>query len=517
MEDGEGKKLTYIQEDRKLDSDLWLILPAPAKPGTPYKVKIAYEEDSTHDSRIIDQQGSGLYFVGSRSSWYPSFGAFDDRTDFTLDVHSPKKYTLVATGARQKSEKGKDTLDTTWKSEIPYSVVGFNYGNFVEKDQSDAQLTVAAYGGKDVPDELKSVQNALDTAELAAGPGGGGMSDRAGIMTGGFSTSANTQYAAGISYQALKLYEFYFGSLPFKTVSVTEQPVRGFGQSWPTLIFLPYDSLLDATTRNSLGLQDSAEAREFFSIVAVHEMSHQWWGHLVGWKTYHDQWLSEGFAEFSASLYLRQFQPQKLSSFWNLKRKWLLSNNSAGHRPVDVGPIWLAAQLPSYHEPDLYRILVYQKGAYVLEMLRILMWDPKQKNPAAPFMSMMHDFVTTYSAKNASTEDFQRVVEKHMGQPMDWFFNEWVYGTEIPNYALKYDLKDAGGGKTQLSFSITQSGVSDSFAMKVPVYVVIGGQPRRLGLMDIKGSNTVSANVVLPVRPDKVELDSEKGILCTVQ
>jgi Peptidase family M1 domain len=517
IEDGEGHKLAYIQEDRKLDSDLWLILPASAKPGTPHKIKIAYEEDSTRDSRIIDQQGSGLYFVGSRASWFPSFGAFDDRTSFTLDIHSPKKYTLVATGSREKSEKGKDTLDTEWKSQIPFSVVGFNYGSFVEKDQSDPQLTVSAYGGKEVPDELKNLENAINTAELAQGPGGHNIAERAGIMTGGFDTAANTRHAAGISYQALKLYEYYFGNLPFKTVSVTEQPVRGFGQSWPTLIFLPYDSLLDSTTRQSLRLQDSAEAREFYNIVAVHEMSHQWWGHLVGFKTYRDQWLSEGFAEFSASLYLRQFEPNKVSSFWNLKRKWLLSNDPAGNRPVDVGPIWLGAQLPSYREPSLYRILIYDKGAYVLEMLHALMWDSRLKNPEAPFMSMMHDFVTTYTGKNASTEDFQRMVEKHIGQPMDWFFNQWVYGTEIPHYALKYDLKDAGGGKTQLSFSITQSGVSDSFEMKVPVYVVMSGHPRRLGMMGVKGSTTVSANVVLPTRPDKVELDSEKSILCTVE
>ena len=515
IDDGEGKKLAYIQEDREHDSDLWLILPAPGKPGNHYEAKIAYAEDSTRDSRIIYKQGSGLYYVGSRTSWFPSFGAFDDRTDFTVDIKSPKKYTMVATGARQKLEKGKDGLETEWKSEFPFSVVGFNYGNFADKEQADAQLGVTAFGGKEVPDELKGVQAALDIADLAGGPGQGDTASKYGIMTGGFNTAANLKYAAGLSFNALKIYELYFGDLPFKNVSVTEQPVRGFGQSWPTLIFLPYDSLLDATTRNSLGLQGSAEAREFYNIVAVHEMAHQWWGHLVGWKTYHDQWLSEGFAEFSAGLFLRNFERGKLSSFWSLKRKWLLSNDPAGHRPVDVGPIWLGLQLPTYNEPGLYRILIYEKGAYVLEMLRSIMWDGRQKNPDGQFIAMMKDFVTTYSAKNASTDDFKRIVEKHMGQSMDWFFNEWVYGTEIPTYSLKYDLKDAGGGKTKVSFSLTQSGVSDSFEMKVPIFIVLNGQPRRLGQMDIKGPTTVSANVVLPVRPERVEVDSEKSILCT--
>lgn len=75
--------------------------------------------------------------------------------------------------------------------------------------------------------------------------------------------------------QAYTLYEFLFGTSTFRSVSVTEQPVRGFGQSWPNLIFLPYDSLLDSTTQNMLGFQQIGEYREFYRIVAVHEMAHQ--------------------------------------------------------------------------------------------------------------------------------------------------------------------------------------------------------------------------------------------------
>jgi Peptidase family M1 domain len=519
IEDASGKKLSFIQEDRKLDNDPWLILPEPAVAGKTYKVKISYREDSTRDSRIISQQGSGLYFVGARESWFPSFGAFDDRTNFVLNIHSPKKYQMVASGELGKSEKTKDSVETEWKTDLPLGVIGFNYGQFVEKKKSDAQLTVTAYSGKEVPDELKAVDAQLEQMEIAAGPQGGqgGLAGRLGIMTGGFDTAANTQYAAGVSFQALKLDEFFFGKLPFKSVAVTEQPVRGFGQSWPYLIFLPYDSLLDSTTRQSLRLQNAPEAREFYNIVAVHEMAHQWWGHLVGWMTYHDQWLSEGMAEFSASLYLRQFEPKKLDSFWDLKRKWLLSKDAEGHRPVDVGPIWLGAQLPSYHEPELYRILVYDKGAYVLEMLRTLMRDPTSKNPDARFIATMHDFTSTYAGKNASTQDFQRMVEKHMGRSMDWFFNEWVYGTETPHYDFKYSLTDAGGGKTRLQMSVTQSGVSDSFRMEVPVDALVNGRTIRLGLMGVQGSRTATGSLVLPVRPNRVVLDAGRSILCTLR
>jgi hypothetical protein len=66
-------------------------------------------------------------------------------------------------------------------------------------------------------------------------------------------------------------------------------------------------------------------SRHFSALVAVHEMSHQWWGHMVGWKTYHDQWLSEGIADFSSALYLRQFEPKEWNNFWSMKRRWLSS------------------------------------------------------------------------------------------------------------------------------------------------------------------------------------------------
>ncbi|HEV2425406.1 MAG TPA: M1 family aminopeptidase [Terriglobia bacterium] len=512
--DGAGSKLRFIQEPRESTSDPWVILPESSTPGKFYTIKITYDEDSTRDSRVIQQQGSGLYYVGSRESWYPSFGAFDDRTHFVLRFRSPRKFAFVATGHPVSSEKDGKALETQWESEIPYNVVGFNYGDFVSKSRSSDNLTISAYIGRQLPDVLASLKAAMDMSDLAQGVGGSHSSEaRTGILTGGLNTAPYAQTGANISFAAFRLYENYFGGLPFKTISVTEQPVFGFGQSWPTLIFLPWDSLLDSTTRNSLGLQSSGEGREFYDVVAVHELSHQWWGHMVGWKTYHDQWLSEGFAHFSAALFIEATDPKRFRAFWDMRRWHLLQKDKAGHRPEDVAPLFLNLQADAYLEPEVRNDLIYDKGAYVLEMLRELMEDSRAKDPDARFIDTMHDFVSTYAGKNASTEDFHRIVARHMNDPMDWFFNEWVYGTEIPTYQFSYDLKDAGGGRTVLHLDLTQSGVSDSFFMKVPVYVWVQGSPHRLGLLGVKGSTTATADVPLPVRPDKVTLDEYHTIL----
>src|SRR6266849_9655753 len=89
-----------------------------------------------------------------------------------MHFRSPKKYKFVGTGRSVSSEKEKDGLVTEWQSEIPYAVVGFNYGDFVEKSQSDPDLTVTAYTGREIPDALKSLESSIDMAELAGGSGG---------------------------------------------------------------------------------------------------------------------------------------------------------------------------------------------------------------------------------------------------------------------------------------------------------------------------------------------------------
>jgi hypothetical protein len=511
--DGKGSPLIFIQENRNLDSDPWVILPEPARAGQKSRIKIVYKEDSTGDSRIVFNRGAGLFYVTARESWFPSFGAFDDRTQFELRVSLPKKYKFVASGNLIKSEQIKNELVTTWKSELPLSVIGFNYGDFVESAQGSTDFQITAYAGRAVPDELREIESLSSVAELAGMGQGVDPATKAGILLGGFNTASNAKYAAAMSYQAFKYYEYLFGPLPFKAVSVTEQPVRGYGQSWPNLIFLPYDSLIDSATRHSLGIQGGVEEGQFYDTIAVHEMAHQWWGHMVGWKTYHDQWLSEGVAEFASSLYLRQFQPKDLNTFWNLKRSWLLSKNKAGYRAVDAGPIWLNAQLGDYEE-SLNTHLIYEKGAYVMEMLRVLMCDPAQKVPDSRFIAMMRDFIKTYAGQNASTEDFQKMVEKHTGESMDWFFHQWVYGTATPSYDFSYQLADAAA-QTELTMTVTQSEVPDTFKMKLPVYATVKDEMRYLATISVEGTKPNRISLKLSFRPDNVLLDPLHSILAT--
>jgi len=118
----------------------------------------------------------------------------------------------------------------------------------------------------------------------------------------------------------------------------------------------------------------------------------------------------------------------------------------------------------------------------------------------------MQDFVNTYRGKAASTEDFKAIVEKHMtpemdaeeNHKMDWFFNEYVYGTELPNYKLDYSFDTGADGMIVMNLNVAESGVDDKFRMVVPVYLELDdGRIVFLGRMRIVGNKSEAAKVPL--------------------
>jgi aminopeptidase N len=179
----------------------------------------------------------------------------------------------------------------------------------------------------------------------------------------------------------------------------------------------------------------------------------------------------------------------------------------------------MGLRLISMKNQNGYDSVVYRKGAYVLHMLRQLMYDSKLGDQ--PFIDMMHDFVEHYRNRNASTEAFQRVVERHMSpsmdvagdHKMDWFFSEWVYGTAVPRYKLDYTVTPTNDGKWQLKGQLTQSDVPRAFAMPVPVYLDFGGQVAQLGRAKMVGNTTVELNVTLPKQPKRVLINYWHDVL----
>jgi aminopeptidase N len=246
----------------------------------------------------------------------------------------------------------------------------------------------------------------------------------------------------------------------------------------------------------------------------------------VGWASYHDQWLAEGFAEFSAGLFLQQAVGDKWQKdyieFWERLRQRVLEKNNFGIAPNDAGPLWLGTRLMSPRTESAYQNVTYPKGAYILSMLRSMMHDNTgHENKEENFIAMMHDFVQAHADRAATTESFKAIAEKHMTKQMDiagnhrldWFFDQWVYGTQVPKYHFDYQVTPADAGKIKLHMTVTQSEVDDHFTMLVPIYVDFGKGMARLGQATITGNTTRTIDVTLPAQPKKVALNAYKEIL----
>ena len=179
----------------------------------------------------------------------------------------------------------------------------------------------------------------------------------------------------------------------------------------------------------------------------------------------------------------------------------------------------MGLRLISPRTESAYQNVTYPKGAYVLQMLRSMMYDPEDKDKA--FIAMMHDFVESHREKAATTESFKAIAEKHMTKAMDfgrngrldWFFDEWVYGTQVPKYHFEYQMAPAEGGKTKLHMTLTQSEVDEHFGMLVPVFGDFGKGMVRLGQIGIAGNSTREVDFLLPSQPKKVALNAYKDIL----
>jgi hypothetical protein len=311
VRDESGKELDFIQEDKNSDADFAVIWPQPMEAGKNYKLTIEYGGGDA----LIDA-GNGNYFLVPRSTWYPNNEGtvFGDRATFDVTFHFPKGKILVGTGLNTApSTADGDQLVTKWSSgNTELAVAGFNYGNFKKKAvlDPDTGYNIEFYANENTSSQMQGAES--NASMSTTGMGGTMLAD---------------------SENATRLFSAYFGKLPFNRLALTQQPAGNFGQAWPTLVYMPFTAFMDSTQRYlATGGNVRFASDNFFRYVAPHEIAHQWWGHMVGWKSYHDQWMSEGFAEFSASLYVQQVirDEHKFLEFWNDQRE-LITQARPGH------------------------------------------------------------------------------------------------------------------------------------------------------------------------------------------
>ncbi len=478
----------FIQGGDKSADLLLAILPEPLAAGEEAELTTDY-----HGDEVLHDAGENNYYIGARQNWYPDLNSMRDWAVYDLTYRIPKDRQVVSSGRLVDSTTDGDFLVSRYTSGQPVRAAGFNYGVFklIERDDPDSGIKVRVYTNPGQTNFAKQLVALLPTVHF----------DPVSMAEDTLADSINTA----------RIGTLYFGPLPLNDIAVTQQSDWSFGQSWPTLIYIPYMAFLDWVTRAELGLY---EAKSFVEQVTPHEFAHQWWGHRVGSATYRDAWLEEGLAEFTVSLVVERAQGVKeLRNYWERARKVILETPRHSVRANwEVGPISLGPRLMSGETPQAYSAIVYRKGAFVVQMLRSLFWDPKDPNHDHRFIAMMKDYVETWAGRNPATGDFQAVVERDAPAPftgnMGWFFRQWIDGTALPKIESSIRVvEDAGKGRYRLSGNIVQSGVPDDFLSVIPLYLEFEKDRFvRFAQATVTGNRTVPVQVEisLPKRPVRV-------------
>lgn len=452
---------------RGKDADeVWVRLDRRLEPGDTRDIVLAYHGD------LIDRVGS-FYFIKTSISWYPL--SLDGRSYATFDItfHSPAHLRLASVGERTDSSVVRRVLTTRWTSVGPIRNASFNLGLFEDYTVREADVPpVTVLVSEEAHRQLSQILTQQRKMKETVGTD---------------------------VVQSLRFFQRVYGAPDASRFYATEVPDL-HGEAFPGMVNLSW-----ATFQ-----QTDLEGQDL--VFRAHEVAHQWWGIGVDYATYHDQWLSEGFADFSGLWYL-QTALRDNNKYFGVLRHWRADIMLHKDEP---SPLWLGYRTTTSKDQTGYQALVYEKGAWVLHMLRMMMLD-LQTMKEDQFTDMMQDFYRSYRGRRASTADFQRVVERHIGMPMDWFFQEWVYGTAIPTYHVSNSTDRLPNGKFRVTLHVSQDNVSDDFRMYVPVAVDLGDRRVVRFLVNVRGAESQIVLPLLPSEPKGVKFNDLEGVLCEVK
>jgi Peptidase family M1 domain len=319
---------------------------------------------------------------------------------------------------------------------------------------------------------------------------------------------------------SIHFYEGFAGPFPFHQLAVSQIPGT-FGQGWPGLLYLSTFSFLPAAAQEKAGL--SASNQEHFSqLVPFHEAAHQWWGNVVGWSSYRDQWIDEAIASYMSLLYAdSQKTPDRRLRVWLERYRNRLEQKLPNSDLIaaDIGALSLGNRLTSSKAPEGFELVIYSKGAWVFHMIREMLRQPGSKNPDARFQSFMQKLYSKYSYRALSTNDLKRELDAVMTPAMDldgnhsmeWYIEDWVRGTGVPHYRLEYKTQ-----RTEKGFAVKgkllQTRVPRGFVAPVPLYSAGGAF---LGRVIASGEET-SFHFNTATDPGKLQIDPHMTLLCVV-
>jgi len=529
--DADGQPVEFIhnpaiegtQLARRGNALVAVVFARPTQAGQRIRLRFVYRGE------VLSEAGPGLLYVGARGTWYPNRGL--GMSNFDLEFHYPAGWTLVATGKRVETpssggaganlEKPGEQV-SRWLSERPIPLAGFNLGRYRRAVAHAGDVTVEAYGTAGVE---RGFPQAEGQTIITPPPGIGGAAPPMVISPAAPSPARNVQMVAATAARAVEFFSRRFGPYPFTELALTQMP-GNLSQGWPGLIFLSSFSFLNEEERSALHM-DPVE-KTLVSGVIAHETAHQWWGDLVTWSDYRDQWISEGLANYSSLMLLEAADPHEFHAVMGKYRDDLLQKNKSGIALMEDGPVTLGQRLSCSQFPDGYVAISYGRGTWLFHMLRTMMRDTESSRERLepgteedePFMRALRRVRDRYQGKSMTSHEMLHVFQEELPhslryegrKSLDWFYDGWVNGIAIPRFELrgvKYIDKEAG---TVVTGTILQKDAPKDLVTPVPLYGSRAGKLVFLGRVFADGPET-PFHVSAPAGTRRIIVDPNQTLL----
>lgn len=358
-----GQAVSFSVSNKKLI----IALPNPVKKGKRLKLAVRYHGSPRHGLQF-HPEASQIYTVFSTSEWLVTVDAPDERAALDLSVVLPAGYRAIGNGPIvSKKKTGVDQVVYRWRQRKP--VPSFSYG-FAAGKFNEIESTSNGF-------RLRFLSRTLTDEQAHR------LLANTGDMIAFFGERSGVPYS-GKYDQALVTETIGQEAASFALLS------EAYGQS----------TLAGTSTEELI----------------AHEVAHQWWGIGTTCRSWGDFWLNEGFATFMAAAYVQhRYGDAQYVSAVNRWRARLDKLKADGKDHELVYERW---DKPSRDD----RAVVYQKGAYVLHLLRQELGD-------AAFWKGIREYSRQFANTSVVTSDFKGAMERSSGRSLDDFFSRWVTGT----------------------------------------------------------------------------------------
>ncbi len=408
-----------------------LVSDTPVSPSVEHTLEIRYE------GSVVRRTTEGSYFVDERNAWYPHSGPM--LTNFDLTFHCPDRLRLVSTGELMSDEVANGVRTVHRITKVPERLAGFNLGDYNLATEEHGQYRIECYANR-------STVVAFDLSQASGNP----------LVSPSEKPDEALHHIASETESLLDHYTKRWMQLPIHSLAVS--PIPGyFGQGFPGLVYLSTLSYMPQEDRPAQ-LRNPRMDVFFSQLLLPHEVAHQWWGNIVAPADYRTGWLMEAMANYSALQFLEQAQgTSPVDTMLDRYREDLLQD-AQGKTIESAGPVDFGVRLLDAASPGAWHTIIYEKGAWILHMLRERLGDDA-------FNKMQVRLLREFAAKPISNEDFRRVASDFVpaGQPdktLALFFDTWIYGTGIPKMQLRQTGKD---------LSLELSEVDEGFTADVPL------------------------------------------------